>query len=67
MQTNERIRQESPSDLSLPKLDTPKVQVPIPSRHDSPQVEVLKDGEIVTSIRVSCQCGCTVDIDCQYE
>ena len=62
MQTNELVRHEPTGSGS-----ETTVHVPIPSRTDAPHVEVLKDAEIVTSIRISCSCGCTVDINCQYE
>ena len=44
-----------------------RVPVPIPSNGDTPDVEVMKDGEVVTSIRMSCPCGRTVDIVCEYD
>ena len=41
-------------------------KVPIPKRMDEPRVELLRDGEVVKTIRVTCGCGTVVDIDCQY-
>ena len=44
----------------------PTTPVPIPNLDPSPRVELLRQGGIVRTIRVSCVCGCAVDIDCQY-
>lgn len=40
--------------------------VPIPQRLEEPRVDILRDGEVVRTIRVSCTCGREVDIDCEY-
>jgi len=41
--------------------------VPIPTRNEEPRIEVLRDGNTVRTIRISCTCGCEVDINCQYD
>lgn len=41
--------------------------VPIPIRGEEPRIEVLRDGEVVRTIRISCSCGCEMDINCEYE
>lgn len=43
-----------------------KIRVPISSSSAEPRIDVLKDGEIVTVIRVSCPCGQSIDIHCEY-
>ena len=53
------------------KLTTPgskgaTIAVPIADRGDVAQIEVLKDNDVVRLIRVSCACGNSVDIQCQY-
>lgn len=41
--------------------------VPIPERRKEPIIEVLRDGNVIRTIRVSCVCGCEIDIDCEYD
>ena len=55
----------SPEVSTTPPLDR-TVLVPIPKRREEPQIEVLREGDVLKTIRVSCPCGCVVDIDCQY-
>lgn len=40
--------------------------VRIPVRAEEPRIEVLRDGNVVKTIRVSCPCGCEFDIECNY-
>ena len=59
-----RLTPPGPTEGTPSKRAT--VSVPIGDRADVPQVEVLKDDSIVRSIRISCPCGHSVDIRCQY-
>lgn len=51
---------------AVPASNPRRVQVPVAQRKSEPQIEVLREGEAVRKIRVSCTCGCVIDIDCQY-
>ena len=42
------------------------VKVPIAPHDQEPQIEVVREGEVITVIRVSCPCGRTVDLHCDY-
>lgn len=44
-----------------------KVAVPIPTKSQEPHIELLREGNIIKTIRISCRCGCEVDIECQYD
>ena len=43
-----------------------KVAVPVAGNCNEPKVEVLRQDGVVQAIRVSCSCGNTVDIQCDY-
>jgi hypothetical protein len=43
-----------------------RVPVPVATRDNAPKVDVLKKDGIVQAIRVSCACGSSVDIKCDY-
>lgn len=47
-------------------IPRPTIRVPIPNSSDKPRVEVTKHGDVVKTIRLSCTCGCSVDIHCNY-
>lgn len=36
-------------------------------RQREPQVELVRDGQMIKSIRVTCGCGETVVLDCNYD
>lgn len=44
-----------------------KTFVSIPTRNEEPRIDVLKEEGAVRVIRISCSCGCEVDINCQYD
>ena len=44
----------------------PRRSVSIPVRAAEPHVEVIRDGNTVNAIRVTCACGFVVDIECDY-
>ena len=41
-------------------------RVVIPSATPSPEVDIVREGEVITSIRVTCVCGCEVELNCEY-
>lgn len=63
---NERTSPPTEKNSNASSFHNGTVAVPIPTREEKPQVEVFKDGEVVQSIRVSCPCGCSIDLQCQY-
>ena len=37
-----------------------------PSRQKESKITLIKDGETVTAIEVTCGCGAVIRLDCQY-
>jgi hypothetical protein len=46
--------------------DASKVAPAVPHAHRSVNIEVKKEGERISQIRVQCRCGEVIEIDCEY-
>jgi hypothetical protein len=46
--------------------DASKVASAAPHAHSSVRIEVKKEGERISQIRVQCRCGEVIEIDCEY-
>lgn len=64
--SNDNIDQKTMLQQTPVGSKSPTVRIPIASGSEVPRIDVLKDGEIVRAIRISCSCGCSVDIKCEY-
>lgn len=55
----------------LRSLNVNKVAVPMPADtshpgHDGPSVDVVKEGDKVVRIVITCSCGEKIEVDCLY-
>jgi hypothetical protein len=46
--------------------DPAKVSSPISDPHRAVNIEVKRDGDRISQIRVQCRCGELIEIDCEY-
>lgn len=64
--TNSRgVGNESFAVLPSPGADE-KTAILLHEPIHSPRVEVKKDGEVITEIRVFCSCGQVIQLKCEY-
>ena len=61
------ISPSSPSSTS-PSMASPSPASPSPAhRHTNPTIELVKEGDVVRAIDVTCACGQIMRLWCQYE
>lgn len=47
-------------------IDASRVAPAVQHAHGSVNIEVKKEGERISQIRVQCRCGEVIEIDCEY-
>lgn len=51
----------------VPGADQKKVVIGPRKDCPTPEIQLIKNGDIIESIEVTCRCGETIRIECQYE
>ena len=49
-----------------PSADAPNPSSPIQPPHRAVHIEVKRDADRITQIRVQCRCGDLIEIECEY-
>ncbi|MFP6766204.1 MAG: hypothetical protein VB858_21405 [Planctomycetaceae bacterium] len=54
------------SDLSNP-LEPDSVSIPTGVEHQQTQVNLIREGDVIREIEVTCSCGEVLRLNCQYD
>ena len=65
---NSRIAANAPAaDFSpLPESHAQPAAKPAPARHGEVKVELKRDGDRISQIRIYCRCGELIELNCDY-
>jgi hypothetical protein len=65
---NSRLAAKAPAaEFSpLPEGQSPSAANPAPARHAEVKVELKRDGDRISQIRIYCRCGEMIELDCDY-
>lgn len=55
-----------PHQRVLPSGKNPKVRIPAGGASDEPRIELIREGDLIRAIEVTCSCGKRIRIVCEY-